>query len=404
MNSSKIKKGYGAISLIVIILYSAGFVSAANIGVSPANADFPKVLRGGYAERPIRITLDTPDLVKISATVRGEIASWISLSEENFSASRSNPYTLIASVSPPLGTPNGRYEGFIRIQSDQTGRTVEGHATSLLIPALDVHVTVEVTDQEVRGCKASNFKISNVEEGDEIIFSADILNTGNIWFSPLISLTLWNQDNSKIVKEVRFSDTIITPTQNQKVRVEFPSEGLERGQYWVDAAAVDCYEEQTLTFDVLEEGALRAAGILTEIIAPVWVDLGETISIIAKFTNTGEKAVRSRFKGQVTLEDKIVQLFESDQEVFVDLEEDTEYEFYFTPKQAGRYLVSGRVFYDSKRTYEKSAAFNVRSKGQLFVTIIKVLTYLVLLAIIAFLLVRIRRERKSYKRGLKKFR
>lgn len=386
------------------ILLLTNIAAAANIGVSPANANFPQVLRGGYAERPIRITLDTEQPVRIQATIRGEIADWITLSEDTFTVSRDNPYSLIASIRPPSAAPNGAYEGFIRIQSDSTANNIPGGATGIVIPALDVHVTVQVTDQEVRGCSASNFKVFDVEEGEGIIFTADVLNTGNIWFSPLFTLNIWNQDNTEIVQEVRYSDTSITPTQSEPIRIEFPSDELELGQYWLEATAVDCYEERTLTFDVLEEGSLKASGTLKEILVPVWVEQGETIPIKATFTNDGEKPVRTKFKGQVTRDGKIIQLFESDQEVFVELGEETEYIFYFTAKETGRYLISGRVFYDGKRTYEKSAAFNVRSKNQTLRTIIKSLTYIALIALIAYLLYKIRKERKSYEWRVRRLR
>ena len=70
------------------------------------------------------------------------------------------------------------------------------------------------------------------------------------------------------------------------------------------------------------------------------------------------------------------------------------YKFYFTPKKEGKYIVTGIVFYDGKRTFEKSTVINVERKGFGWESVKTILIYLVLIVLIAYLAYRINKEQK----------
>jgi len=386
---------------IGLLFMTVALVSAANIGVSPANVDFKGVLRNGYAERPVTITIDSESPVKAKAVVRGEIKEWITLSEETLSVSRGQPARIIVSVQPPADTPNGNYQGFIRINSSQLGGAIPGHATGLILPVLDLVVNVEVTDKEVIECSAKEFEVNSVEEGEDIVFTLSVQNQGNVRFAPEIRIDVWDQDSLNILKQESYDRTEILPTKEEKLIIRVPSKDLPLGQFWVDVSAIECFSQRTLTFDVLEEGALRASVILEKIIVSSWVDLEDIVPITASFKNTGEKAVEASFSGKILFKNKIVQLLESDREIFTPIDGQEAFQFFFTPRDAGRYVVSGRVFYDGKRTYEQSAVVNVRPGSAVWGSILKTVTYLILLIIIAILLYKVRNERRSYLRKLR---
>jgi len=387
---------------VILSLFSTNFVSSANVGVSPANIDFVNVLRNGYAERPIIITIDAENPVDVNISTRGEIADWFNFSQTNFSVSRGSPKQIMVSVSPPFDVPNGVYEGFVRIQSTKLGDSIEGHATGLIIPALDVFVRVEITDQEIFKCQASNFGVTNAEKGEDIIFTMDVLNEGNIRINPRISLDVWDQESTTLFGHYEFSESQVIPTRKDKIIFSIPTDNLEIGQYWADVSAVDCSASLTLTFDVLEEGALWANGILEGVLVTPWAKIDDIVPIKAKFRNTGEKALSARFKGQVFFENKIIQLLENDEDQLVLVNEDSEFQFFFTPKKAGKYIISGRVFYNNKRTYEQSAVLNVEPKYGPLGKIIRTGAYIILIIIITILLFKIRKERRAYFRRLKR--
>lgn len=388
-------RGKQILIVLATLIILAQIISAANVGVSPANIEFKNVLRNGYAERPITVTIDSEIETEITIETYGNTSDWISFSSENKKVSKGNPLQIIVSVSPPADVPNGNYSGFLRIKSSRLGNAQEGHATGIVIPTLDVHITTQVTDQEILLCQATNFKISNAEEGDDVILTLDIENRGNIKINPKTTLDIWDQTSTNLLQQKEFYPSQISPTKKNQLTFKIPSNDLKLGQYWVDLSVPDCYSSSTLTFDILEEGALYASGVLQKIIIDPWADIGDIVGIQALFQNTGEKALEAKFVGRITYENKIVQLIESDEPLFVPIEEQENFQFYFNPQKAGKYIISGRVFYDSKRTYEQSAVLNVR-QGSSLSPILKTISYAILIIFISILLHKIRKERKSY--------
>jgi len=389
-------RGRNTILVLATLILLSQITFAANVGVSPATLTFKDVLRGGFAERPVMVIIDTIDPVDVTVTSRGEIESWLTFSKENFSVSKGKAFQLMVSVTPPSDTPNGNYTGFVTVKSSRLSQGQEGHATGLIIPTLDIFVTVQVTDKEVKKCRATGFKVASVEENDDIIFEVDVLNEGNIRINPSITFDIWDQDSINLVKQSEYSQTQIKPTQTSHMLIRIPSSDLDLGQYWVDMSAIDCYASQTLTFDILEEGALRAAGVLERIIVSPWADIDEIVPVAVSFKNTGEKPLEAKFVGKVMFKNKIIQLLESEDPLYVPIDNQTNFQFYFTPRKAGKYIISGRVFYDNKRTYEQSAILNVNPDSNILKSLAKSATYAILIAIILALLFKIRNERKNY--------
>lgn len=70
------------------------------------------------------------------------------------------------------------------------------------------------------------------------------------------------------------------------------------------------------------------------------------------------------------------------------------FKFYFTPRKEGKYIVTGMVFYDGKRTFEKSTVINVEKKGFDIGVIRTILIYLILLIVIAYLAYKIKKEKR----------
>ena len=388
-------RGRSTIVLLAMLIILIQFTSAANVGVSPANINFENVLRSGYAERPITVTIDSEFTTEVEIETFGNTSDWISFSSESLSVSKGNPLQIMVSVTPPSDVPNGEYSAFLRIKSSGLGNAKEDRATGIVIPTLDVYIVTKVTDQEILSCRASNFKISNAEENDDLILTLDMENRGNIRISPKILLDIWDQTSTNLVSQKELYPSEIIPTKENQFIFKVPSTDLDLGQYWLDISVPDCYSSQTLTFDILEEGALYASGVLQKITVETWADINDIVSILAAFRNTGEKPLEAKFSGKITYQNKIIQLIESDEPLLIPLGEQDNFQFYFTPKKAGKYIISGRVFYDSKRTYEQSAILNIRSEGSI-TSVLKIISYTILVLIISTLLYKIRKERRYY--------
>jgi hypothetical protein len=384
------------IFLFIIFITFLSFVSSVNIGVSPASTYFNNVLRGGYAEKIVTITIDSAEPTKVSLAPRGDIAEWLSFKETEFEVSKNKPYYLKIIMQPPIDIPNGNYSGFLRITTASKGSGVEGQATGIVNAALDLYLEVDITDVEYSSCRAWNYQVESAEKGDDIIFKMNIYNEGNIRLSPTIKIDVWDQERTEIVKQLEFSDEIVIPTTEKELEVKMDSSDLEIGQYWAEVTSIECYSSETLTFDVLEEGALKAQGVLLRVTSPPWILVGDTTLIEALFENTGEKTVNARFKGEISLGNKIVQILESESSS-VGIGELETFKFYFTPKTEGTYIVTGIVLYDGKRTFEKSTVINVERGGFIWSKLKMPLIYLLLIIAISYLAYRIKKEKKKNK-------
>lgn len=389
-----------AIGIFFLIIFS-NFISAANIGISPAKVNFEDVLRGGHAERIVTVTIDTNEPTKVKLQPRGEIEEWLVFEEMEFEVSRDNPYRIKIIVEPPEDMPNGEYTGFLRVTMEGQGDLVEGHATGIVNAALDLAITVEVTDIEYLSCRASNFQVESIERGDPILIKTSISNNGNIRFKPTIKVDIWDEEQIEIIKTEEISGKEIIPTTKEDVLTSIDSSDLSLGQYWIDIYVLECYSSQTLTFDVLEVGALKSNLVLTDIVTEPWVEKDDTTFIKIFFSNQGEKSVRAQFKGQITKQGKIIQILESES-VLVGVGETGDLGFYFTPREIGKYIISGRIFYDGKRTFENSAIINVIDSGFKLKKLLKPTIYVFLIVAIAYLLYRIQKEKKSYNKKVRR--
>ena len=384
--------------ILILLCYN---VKAVNIGISPATISFQNVLRNGYSERKVIVSTDSIKPVEVTIKTRGEIAEWLKFSEKNFTISKNKTHILTISINPPADIPNGNYTGFVRFSTGSLGgEGVEGHATGIVRATVDLAIKVEITDIEIVECSVSNFEVQSVEKGDDIIFSGEVTNKGNIRLRPQIKIDIWDKEQISIVKSKEFIGDEILPTRKGNLTLRIPSNELNTDQYWAEVSVIQCYFSKLLTFDILEPGVLKAEGKLLGIVTKREAEAGETVPIIAKFKNTGEKELDAQFKGKVTKEGKIIQLLES--EIFkVPIGQTFDFTLYFTPTKEGKYIISGRVFYNNKRTFELSAVLNVLSKKFKLKNLLIIFAYLVLAVLIGFLLYKIRKEKKKLSLYLK---
>ncbi|PIN89396.1 hypothetical protein COU57_06200 [Candidatus Pacearchaeota archaeon CG10_big_fil_rev_8_21_14_0_10_32_14] len=251
---------------------------------------------------------------------------------------------------------------------------------------LDVFVTVEITDLEVVKCSIKEWNAYSSEKGEDIVFDILYHNDGNVRLKPKMEARIWDQEQISQILSKEFVENDILPTKEQRLRFYLPTNDLEINQYFADLNFPDCFASSVVTFDVLEPGTLRANGILNRISTLPWSYAGDTVLITANFQNVGEKGVDSQFKGRITKDNKIIQILES--EKLETLKGDTtNFTFYFTPKNKGKYVISGRVFYDKKRTFESSTTINILSK-KFDMSSAMWIIYLILMILVLLLLIR----------------
>jgi hypothetical protein len=387
-----------------VLSTSAIDVSATGISVTKAVMDFNDVLKGGYAEDTLYVSTDAPFNVPISYELLGDIASWINISPNlndvntiyNINNTNYLPLTII--VNPPADIPLGTYTGNVRIITGTLNRP-GGQYGSQLQAAFMIRITVKVTGNEFMTCNGGGMSIRDSEVGSPLEFSMSVANSGNVRVTPTATIDIWNQDQTKLImtKKLEFGSKETFPTTTQAYSNSFVS-SLRVGQYWAYVTVDPCGNSGLTTFSVYEKGTIVDSGDLLRIDNIAWAKIGDVVPVNAIFKNTGQRTVSAKFKGIVTSDNRIVENIDSD---FYDIAPGQigNIEVFFTPKKYGQYIITGRVLYNNKLSYEKSSVLNVNEGTEVQeLNWVYIAILIVIVIIILLLLIRIKKKRHSIHR------
>ena len=348
--------------VLVLIFYSES-VSAALLGVNRASLTYQDVLRGGYAEQQVVITMGSPNDIQVFFEARGEIADWVRFEpvEDFLIVNENNPGTLNVIVEPPSDVRVDNYEGIILITTGSLGEIATQMGTNVVV-AFEVKVNINITDTQIISCTAGGFSISDVEIGESNLIIANIKNSGNVRIRPSFDINIYSQMQDVLLKSSSYRhDFEIIPTKTQSVQ-GLVDLSLEPGQYWAEITEPVCGTTSLVTFSVLERGGIIDEGELLRIRTTTWASTNEIVPISASFKNTGSRTVNAQFKGIVSKDNKVLEVIESSV-VNVAPGEEFDFEMFYTAKEIGQYRVSGRVHYNNKVTFERGTIINVNEEG-----------------------------------------
>ncbi|MBN1156171.1 hypothetical protein JXA85_01010 [Candidatus Woesearchaeota archaeon] len=389
------------VTATVFIILSAPFSEAVSIGASPGLIKFENMLRDGYAEQFLTVTTNNDGNLTAHYEISGEIEEWIRFQpeQEMFSFSKKSPYRLKLIATPPGDVANGEYNGYVRVVTDELS-PMGGGVGSTVRAAIMIRTALQITDQQITKCYTGGILFKDSEEGFPIEFFATIVNQGNTRLRPRAAIDIWDQYQERIVLSEEFIGDEILPTVTETQRFQVTGR-LPIGQYWVNVAFPECNFNRLLTFSIVEPGAVVDKGDLVYVKSKPWSYVNETVQIIALFQNSGPRSVMAKFKGSVTLDNEIKKLIETDT-IRVEPNEQAELITYYAPELPGKYVISGRVIYNNKLTFEKGTVMNVNyreiTRYHMRLKIIPVIIYLIILSCILFLIFRIRKKRKEKKR------
>ena len=226
----------------------------------------------------------------------------------------------------------------------------------------------------------------------------NLFKSGNVRLKPKVFVDVWdqNQETLLLTKEIVLDEILPTVEKSFLKTIEH---NLGLGQYWAFITVPECNAESLVTFSIVERGSIIDKGVLLQVSNKLRAYTNETVPITALFQNTGPRMVLAQFKGKVMLGNKIVALLNSD-ELRVFPGEKKELVIYFSPKEPGRYEISGRVLYNNKLTFEKGSILTVLPapkivKAKVPLKILPLIVYVVLVVLIVFLMQRIRKELKK---------
>lgn len=385
--------------LIIFVLLMCLFASlsyAVSIGISPGKVTFNNLLKDGYAERTIRVTTNSPNEITAHFSVSGEITEWLRFEPNStvFSMSSSKPLVLKIIIMPPNDTRSDSYSGKINFVTDHFG-SPSGRAGGVIKAAVTLGLGAIVTDTEIIACRAGAFNFKDIEIGYPLEISYQVTNDGNVRIRPELRFDIWDQIQENLMFSDKFTSPEILPTMEQGFVKKILARELSIGQYWANIAIDECKAASFLSFSVVEKGGIVDKGILEKVTNKVWVYVDEPVEITATFRNIGPRIVSAQFKGNIKLEDKIVKVIETD-EIDAASQETIDLKSYFSPSEPGRYVVTGRVIYNKKLTFEKGSIINVtpRPEEEDNPGYMLLLIYLVILITIIFMVRKIVKAKK----------
>jgi hypothetical protein len=384
------------IPMLLALLLFASQAHAVAIGVNRAGLEFTDILRGGYAEETIMVTTDSETMVSGEVMVQGEAGEWLNYTKEfNFSASQ--PYALVVNVQPPMDTQLQNYAVNLSVITGEIARSEGGRMGTSTRASFRIPILIKMTGTERLACTAGGLDISDTEIGQESQMRLSILNRGNVRINPEITWEIYDQSRSKLVaqKTIDFGDRILPTVTSKATRTTVFD--LPVGQYWAAIKIPMCEFTNLVTFDVLEPGAIKDDGEFLRIDAPSWSNTGDIIPINAVFRNRGARGVRASFRGTITSveTEEVVKVIKTD-EYLVEPGQTAELQTFFNPTIAGKYAVSGKVYYNSKLTVGRSTLMNVNGATGKTVSTSRAIVILIVLAIIVLtLLILIKRRREQ---------
>ena len=372
--------------LLVLLAIILPIVDAVSIGVSPGNVMFDNMLKGGYAERTVKVTTNSNEDIIARLDVSGEIIDWLRLEPNNktFVLSSAKPYELKLIIETPDDARSDSYSGNVEFIIESFG-DISGRAGGFVKPGVRLIIGTVVSDREIRTCNSGAFDFDDIEIGFPLKLFLTVANDGNVRIKPKISFDIWDQNQEKLVMSESFSGSEILPTTQEQITKTF-SNNLEIGQYWANVDVDECGSSSLLTFSVVEKGGIVDNGVFEGITNKPWVYVEEPVEIKATFKNNGPRTVYAKFMGDVKLDNKIVEVIETE-EIDVLSQETADFISYFTPDKPGRYVVSGRIIYNRKLSYEKASVINANYPTEIGqgIKFLPLVIYIIIIVTILFL-------------------
>ncbi len=385
------------LTIVLMLVILSSLVEAVSIGVSPGRVRFDNMMRGGYAERTLKVSTNSNIEIIARFDVTGDVTEWLSFEpyEKTFSLSSSDPYEFKVIVNVPEDAASDSYSGKISFITDRFG-DIEGRAGGFVRAGVMSLVDVIISDDETKSCRAGAFDFDDIEIGFPLVVSLTVFNDGNVRIRPPVSFDIWDQEQKNLIMSGDFISPEILPTTERRVS-DTIANSLDIGQYWANVYTEDCGVSDLLTFSVVEKGGIVDRGVFEQIVNKPWAYVDETVEIDAVFRNEGPRTVYAKFNGDIKLDNKIIEVIETE-EIDVPAGETSNFITYFTPITSGRYVINGRVVYNRKLTFEKSSILNVNypeiKRKAVIPKIIPLMVYLVILITIIFMIRRIMKSKK----------
>jgi hypothetical protein len=356
------------ILLALLALILADSTCALSIGAGPSSLEFLNVNKGGHAEKTLAVYTDSEENLVVKVDATGAISEWLTLNETRFILPAGGRKEIQASVDPPVATPNGLYNGKIHFYA-ALEKEVGNREDFPVKGGTSILATVKVTGEQKYSYSIDSVSVRDVEAGYPIKVDVSVTNDGNIKAVPQFTLKVLDELREKTMLEENYSDSEVLPTTTRKIQITLSNKTLPPGLYWVDLTW-DLRGSQTISVEVLEKGAMAVYGKLTGFTMDKNIAQEEdTVKIDAIFENKGEEFIDKAMLNveiytmdeKTGKEKKLKEVVKSDP-YSASKDATINITSYYTPKDAGKYLLKGYIVYSGKKTRPKQLGLEVLSR------------------------------------------
>jgi hypothetical protein len=372
-------------ALLLAFSVPADAQSGTGVGVSPATLemDDPPLLRGGGKVATLQFQQHDHDLAHVLLSVQspnpgdhGDASSWITLDppQGEIEVPRTDDFPVQIEVAVPETAANGLYAARVNFRLTQACEA-DGGACVGVQAATTATVWIDVQDVgEVKRILVDNPRVRSMEIGSAFQFEVPLENTGNVDANPHIRLRVYSQhdydkDDAEPLTERWLRDTILRPGERGDYTFIVRDLDLGLGQYW---AKIDVYldderihEGTFRTFDIVPVGTLAQIAELRTIRIDGDITnarVGDLIRLEAIVENTGEVPVTASFRGNVLVDGRIVDTFETSP-LEIPIGATQGIELVYRVEHAGSHVFEGRIHYGNKITDQRTLLLAVDSTG-----------------------------------------
>ncbi|MBI2484446.1 hypothetical protein HYV71_04660 [Candidatus Uhrbacteria bacterium] len=369
------------------------------LGISPSELILDKLPSDFEYNATITVSRGNPAVsVDADVVLTGPAVQYITLPKgTKIVLEKGVQQTSIPIVISTKSLAAGVYEGTITVTEKPSVSEEQEAGVSILATGATSKIKFTVVDEKIENYLIEKIAIGESEEGGVIGFSFYLSNKGNISARPTkIVLSFYDIITKEIVYTEEIAASTLTPIgpfHDEWVNVKTGA-SLPVGKYRITA---DFYKGEELIgsltqpFQVFPPGTLAQKGVLLSLEPDKETyDSSESVKINGVFKNTGEIGVIPELTVEIFKDDKRIEQLVANGS-FVPQGVQTGFSLFFQPKDGGSYRAQGYATYGPFKTDTIEFTFTVKSPFLIIAITIAVLS--VLLAFIAWLIVK--RKRKS---------
>lgn len=359
----------GLASTVLLVLHLCVITQlalAAGIAVSPGELEIRDAFRGAEYDNTVTIFNPDDDASSYAISTEGDAAAWISFYDpdsptsaiEKVSIPANSKVRVLVRFRIPQDAANGGHAATIVVTTvPLEGEGGSGQAVSLAAP---VAVTITVTGTQIVSGSVDNISLTDVEVKYPLRLGVMFLNSGNVVAAPQVDIEIADSEGNR-VDSFSSNSAKVKPGSRQSIPVEWDTTGIPPGAYSASVTVSlgqDVITKKELRFAVLETGTLTRAGAAGQPQLKGKPQVGNVTILQTVFTNTGEIDTKAKFVGEMYLNDRLVDVLQSE-ELLVQAGSAGTLETYVRADIAGKYEIRGHVNYEGKRTEATSIFFTV---------------------------------------------